>query len=143
MKKYKIKDIKIKDFNKIKIGIKKDENDKVNDNKDIWQDYLDIGEYANAINCCKNDNKLVRRINRINAEELFNRGDYLNSAMIYNNSDENFEIICLKYLMKDQIDALNYFLELYLSTNYSIKKEKGKEKEKEKKRKEVLFFSYS
>ena len=102
------------------------------ENKDIWQDYLDIGEYANAINCCKNDNKLVRRINRINAEELFNRGDYLNSAMIYNNSDENFEIICLKYLMKDQIDALNYFLELYLSTNYSIKKEKGKEKEKEK-----------
>ena len=35
MKKYKIKDIKFKDFNKIKIGIKKDENVKDNNNKDI------------------------------------------------------------------------------------------------------------
>ena len=102
------------------------------ENKDIWQDYLDTGDYANAINCCKDDNKLVRRINRINAEELFNKGDYVNSAMIYNNSDENFEIICLKYLMKDQIDALNYYLELYLSTNYSPKKDKEKKNEKEK-----------
>ena len=91
------------------------------ENKDIWQDYLDVGDYGNAQRCCSDNNQLIRKINRINADEDFEKKDYLNSAIKYINSDEKFEIICLKYLMKNQIDALKYYLELYLTTNVHIR----------------------
>ena len=47
--------------------------------KDIWQDYLDTGDYSNAIRCVAGNQKLIRRINRIDAEEDFDKtiGDYL------------------------------------------------------------------
>ena len=91
------------------------------ENKDIWQDYLDIGDYANSQRCVKNNSKLIKKINRINADEDFEKKDYLNSAIKYIDSDEKFEIICLKYLMKNQIDALKYYLELYLTKNVEIR----------------------
>ena len=53
-------------------------------------------------------------INRINADEDYEKKDYFNSAVKYIESDEKFEIICLKYLMKNQIDALKYYLELFI-----------------------------
>ena len=91
------------------------------ENKDIWQDYLDIGDYTNALKCVEGNGKLIRRINRINADEYFDKKDYINSAMKYNDSDEKFEIVCLRYLMKNRIDALQIFCELYLTSNVDIK----------------------
>ena len=92
------------------------------ENKDIWQDYLDIGDYANAQRWCSENTKLIKKINRINADEFFQKKDYLNSAIQYNDSDEKFEVICLKYLMKNQLDALRYYLELYITKNVNIRK---------------------
>ena len=91
------------------------------ENKDIWQDYLDIGDYINALKCVEGNGKLSRRINRINADECYESQDYINSAMKYNDSDEKFEIVCLRYLMKNQIEAFKIFCELYLKTNVEIK----------------------
>ena len=91
------------------------------ENKDIWQDYLDTGEFDNALKCVQDNNKLTRRINRISADEDYDKQDYLNSVMKYNLSDEHFEMVCLKYLMKDQIDALKLYCELYLNANVNIK----------------------
>ncbi len=93
------------------------------ENKDIWQDYLDIGDYSNAQRCAEDNTKLIKKINRINADEDYEKKDYFNSAVKYIESDEKFEIICLKYLMKNQIDALKYYLELYLSKNVDVKEE--------------------
>ena len=45
----------------------------------------------------------------------------MNSVMKYNNSDEKFEIVCLKYLMKDDYEALKLYCELYLNDNVNIK----------------------
>ena len=91
------------------------------ENKDIWQDYLDIGDYANAQRSCADNTKLIRKINRINADEFFEQKNYLNSAIQYIDSDEKFEVICLKYLMTNQLDALKYYLELYLTKNVYIR----------------------
>ena len=91
------------------------------ENKDIWQDYLDTGDYSNAIRCVAGNKKLTRRINRISGDEYYDAKSYKNSAMKYNESDETFEIVCLKYLMKDQIEALKLYCELYLKLNVNIK----------------------
>ena len=96
------------------------------ENKDIWQDYLDVGDYANAQRCIENKS-LIPKINRINADEYFEKNDYFNSAIKYIDSDEKFEVICLKYLMKNQMDALKTFLELFLTK--SVTKEDKDEKE--------------
>ena len=93
------------------------------ENKDIYQDYLDIGEYEKSKNFCKDNNKLIRRINRINAEDYFNKKDYYNSISKYLDSDEKFENICLKYLMNDQLDSLKLYLELYSKQNCDEKNE--------------------
>ena len=63
------------------------------ENKDIWRDYLDSGDYSNAIKWAEGNNKLIRRINRIDAEEDFDKNDFNNSVMKYNLSDEHFEIV--------------------------------------------------
>ena len=91
------------------------------ENKDIWQDYLDIEDYANAQRSCADNSKLIKKINRINADEFFEKKNYLNSAIQYIDSDEKFEVICLKYLMTNQLDALKYYLELYLTKNVKIR----------------------
>ena len=90
------------------------------ENKDIWRDYLDSGDYSNAIKWAEGNNKLIRRINRIDAEEDFDKNDFNNSVMKYNLSDEHFEIVCLKYLMKNQYDLLQLYCELYLSDNVDL-----------------------
>jgi len=91
------------------------------ENKDIWQDYLDIGDYTNALKCVNDNAKLTRRINRISADEDYDIKDYMNSVMKYILSDEKFEIVCLKYLMEDQVEALKLYCELYLNDNVNIK----------------------
>ena len=95
------------------------------ENKDIWRDYLDSGDYSNALKWVEGNNKLIRRINRIDADEDFSKNDFNNSVMKYNLSDEHFEIVCLKYLMKNQYDLLQLYCELYLNDNVNLKKEKN------------------
>ena len=90
------------------------------ENRDIWKDYLDTGDFTSALKCVEADKKLNKRINRISAEEDFYAKDYLNSVMKYNFSDEKFEIVCLRYLMTDQIEALKLYCELYLSQNVNL-----------------------
>ncbi len=87
------------------------------ENSDIWKDYLEIGEYSKAQNFCGSD-ELKRKINRIDAEyEFEEKKDGFNAANKFANSDEKFEIVCLKYLMRNDIDGLNLFLQVYKETN--------------------------
>ena len=95
------------------------------ENRDIWKDYLDTGDYDSALKCVEANSQLNRRINRINAEEFFYSKDYLNSVMKYNFSDEKFEIVCLRYLMKNQIEALKLYCELYLSQNVNLEQKEN------------------
>ena len=96
------------------------------ENKDIWKDHLDIGDFENAKKNCNNNQNLIRRIDRINAEESFNKKDYYNSPNLYVDSDEKFENVCLKFIMKDKLDSLAIYLESYLQKNIVPQKEKDK-----------------
>ena len=100
------------------------------ENADIWRDYLEIGDYENAIKNQKNG-ILKSRINRINADEYFDNKNYEESAKKYVNSDEAFENVCLKYIMIDQIDPL------YIYLNESIKLFKS-QKELKKDNKNII-----
>jgi hypothetical protein len=95
------------------------------ENKDIWKDHLDIGDFANAEKSCNGNKKLIRRIKRINAEETFNKKDYNNAPSLYADSDEKFENICLKFIMNDKLDSLYIYLETYLTKNIFPDKNEG------------------
>ena len=87
------------------------------ENKDIWKDYLEIGNYNKAQLYCPSE-RLRRRIYRIEAEyELNELKNGFNSASRFANSDEKFENICLKYLMINDIQSLRIYLELYMASN--------------------------
>ena len=101
------------------------------ENNDIWKDYLEIGDYQKAQNFCGSD-KLKRKINRIDAEYEFEvKKDGFNAANKFANSDEKFEVVCLKYLMRNDIDGLNIYLQLYMESNLN-KEDKNKKNKKTK-----------
>ena len=100
------------------------------ENNDIWEDYLEIGDYDKAKNYCGSE-EIKRKINTIDAEvDFYVKKNGFNAANKYVNSDERFEIICLEYLMRDDIDGLKMFLELYKVSN--LNKEEGKQTNSDK-----------
>ena len=82
------------------------------ENRDIWIDYLDIGERKYT----PDDDNLGRIINRLMAEQYFAKKDYICSIGNYIYSDEIFEIVLLKFLMEGDcnISHIHHLLELYI-----------------------------
>ena len=110
-----------------------------NENKDIWRDYLEIGDYQKAQNFCGSE-LIKQKINRIDAENDFEtKNEGKNAASKFANSDEKFEIVCLKYLMKDDFINLYLYLELYMAYNL-YKKEPGS-KDSDKRKEDILQFN--
>ena len=103
------------------------------ENNDIWKDYLEIGDYQKAQSFCGSEN-LKRKINRIDAENEFDeKKNGYNAASKFAYSDEKFEIVCLKYLMKNDIDGLSIYLQIYMESNLHKENKDRKENIKEKK----------
>ena len=101
------------------------------ENNEIWKDYLEIGNYETAQQLC-DSNKLKLKINKIDAEYEFdenNSGE--KAAEKFANSDEKFEIVCLKYLMRNDLKGLKKYLEKYMAINLH-REEKKKKQEKKK-----------
>ena len=104
-----------------------------NENKDIWKDYLQLGDYKTALVNCPSE-EIQQKIRRINAEEEFNKNKEINrkeAAEIYANSDEKFEVICLKYLMDQDTEGLIYYLNCYKKINFKKKENEDKDKDKD------------
>ena len=101
------------------------------ENKDIWKDYLQLGDYKLAIDNCPSE-EIQQKIRRINAEEEFNKNKKENrksAAEIYAKSDEKFEVICLKYLMEKDTEGLINYIDCYTKINYKENEDKDKDKE--------------
>ena len=107
------------------------------ENVDIWEDYLEVGDYPNVQKCLENNDKLMKKINRIIGDEEFEREDYNNSLSKYLLSDEKFEMVCLKYLIKDQKEILNLYLQMYLDNLEKEKKEYDELKKKLKQEQKI------
>ena len=105
------------------------------ENRDIWKDYLELGDFKSASKFCNSD-KMKDKIRRINADEEFNKNrkeSRKEAAEIYANSDEKFEIVCLKYLKEKDLEGLKYYLECYKKANLkSNNDEENKENENQK-----------
>ena len=95
-----------------------------NENNDIWKDYLELGEYENAIKYSESKkSELHQKISRINAEEEFNKNTKITrseAAKLYAKSDEKFEIVCLKYLKEKDLDGLKLYFESYKEEHLKV-----------------------
>ena len=94
------------------------------ENKDIWKDYLEIGNYDEAVSICENNNPgLIKKIKRASAEEFFSKGRGYKAAKDFSISDENFENICILFLMKNDYKNLQKYLSEYSNNNLDVKKD--------------------
>ena len=93
------------------------------ENKDIWQDYLEIGNYDEAVSICETNNPgLIKKIKRISAEEFFSKGRGYKAAKDFSISDEKFENVCILFLMKNDYKNLQKYLSEYSNNNLDVKK---------------------
>ena len=81
------------------------------EDKNVWQDYLEIGDYKKAMDFCQQYNPQIRpKICKLSADEYFEKGDYNNASITYGYSDEKFEEVCLKFLLKNELGGLKNYL---------------------------------
>ena len=87
------------------------------ENSEIWKDYLEIDDFSKAKNFCSSK-KAKQKIYKIEAEkDFYENNNGFNAATKFANSDEKFEIVCLQYLMKNDIPGLNIYLQVYMESN--------------------------
>ena len=85
-----------------------------NENRYIWENYVEIENYDLAIKYLpKEEKNLIPKLHRLNAEKYFREEKYHEACKEYILSDEIFENICVKFLNKNQyIPLLNYLIEI-------------------------------
>ena len=94
------------------------------ENKDIWQDYLEIGNYDEAVNICEQLNPgLIKKIKKVSAEDFFEKGRGYKAAKDFSISDEKFENVCILFLMKNDYKNLQKYLTDYTNNNLDSKKD--------------------
>lgn len=84
------------------------------ENRDVWKAYLEKEDYENALSHCKQNNLLtqIKKVSKLYGNSLFEQGDYANAAIKYSESDERFEEVALKFLVKNKYEALKLYLTL-------------------------------
>ena len=62
--------------------------------------------------------KIIKNINKIEAKkDFYEKNNGFNTASRLTNSDKQFENVCLKYLLRNDIEGLNIYLQVYMETN--------------------------
>lgn len=83
--------------------------------RDVWQMYLDKNEFELAKEYCRDNVAQLDRVLTKQAEYLFEKGEYQESAMMYAQTQNSFEEIALKFIKLDGKDALKSFIQKKLS----------------------------
>ena len=78
--------------------------------RNVWKDYLEKGDYASAIRFCLGDEKKMDVVLSAQAEELFENGKYVESAKYFGKTKRKFEQIALKFMPLEEKTALLSFL---------------------------------
>ena len=83
-----------------------------NESRDVWKAFLEKEDYEQALIHCESKNLKThsKRVNKLYAAHLYDRGEYVESAHKYGKSDEKFEEVALKFLVKNQYEALKVYL---------------------------------
>ncbi|XP_078602605.1 vacuolar protein sorting-associated protein 18 homolog isoform X2 [Branchiostoma floridae x Branchiostoma japonicum] len=82
----------------------------VRESRDVWQMYLDRGEYDLALAYCKDNPANRDKVLTKHAEHFFQEKQYDKSAMLYAQTQNSFEEVALKFIQMDQQKALQTFL---------------------------------
>ncbi|CAC5391949.1 VPS18 [Mytilus coruscus] len=84
--------------------------------RDVWQMYLDTEEFENAREYCSDNPAQVDRVLTKQAEHLFSKKRYEESAVLYAQTRNSFEEVALKFIRLDRKDALKSFIMKKLSS---------------------------
>ncbi len=77
--------------------------------RNVWKIYLEKGEFDLALQFCAGDDLRLDEVCSRQAEDLFARGLYLESAMHFAKTRRSFEEIALKFVrLEDKTALLNY-----------------------------------
>lgn len=82
----------------------------INEARNVWQVYLEKGEFDLAKQYCKDDPANMDKVLTRQAEDHFNKKNYEESAVFYAITQASFEEITLKFLGMKQTKALKTFL---------------------------------
>ena len=103
-----------------------------NEYKNLYEDYIEKGDYKTSLELKKDDKYLIPMLHKIYADHLFNKGKYLDAALEYAFSNEIFENICIKFLSVNNITGLIRYLILIIQFRM-YKSVDGKNKENKEK----------
>lgn len=82
----------------------------VREERNVWRIYTDREQFDLAKEYCQHNPAFVDVINVKHAELLFSKGQYSESARVYAETQSSFETVCLKFLEKEQMNALKVYL---------------------------------
>lgn len=82
----------------------------VKEERNVWRIYMEKEQFHLAKEYCHNNPAYLDIINVKEAELLFSKGAYEESAMVYSDTQSSFETVCLKFLEVEQIKALQIYL---------------------------------
>ncbi|XP_067928521.1 vacuolar protein sorting-associated protein 18 homolog [Watersipora subatra] len=83
----------------------------VNESRNVWRIYLNMGEYDRARAHCQSDAEKLDMISRQQANKLFDSGKYEDSAQYYAQTKMSFEETTLKFIQAKKEVALRIYLE--------------------------------
>ncbi|ORZ19894.1 Pep3/Vps18/deep orange family-domain-containing protein [Absidia repens] len=80
-----------------------------NEDGDVWKLYLDKKEYSLALDYCKTPDQR-NKVHVAHADQLFSTGQYKESANYYAMTNISFEQAALKFITRNEKDALRVYL---------------------------------
>lgn len=80
-----------------------------NEDKDVWQLYLDKKEYGLALDYCKTGDQR-NKVHLAHADQLFSKRHFIASAKYYAMTHISFEQAALKFITRNEKDALRVYL---------------------------------
>jgi hypothetical protein len=84
-----------------------------NEDRDVWKAHLEKEDFHLALEHCKQKGlPFAKKVAKIYGNYLFDKGDYVNAALIYAESDEKFEEVALKFLVYNEYIALKSILKI-------------------------------
>ena len=104
-----------------------------NEYKNLYEDYIEKGDYKTALELKKDDSYLMPMLHKIYADHLFDKKQYLDAALEYAFSNENFENVCIKFLNINNISGLIKYLILVIKFRLKISIPNSREKNKDRK----------
>lgn len=82
----------------------------VDETRDVWQLYLELGEYDKALDYCSDNPQHLDKVLNARAEGLFEAGNFIEAAALFAQTKKSFEEVALRFLEDGHTNALKTYL---------------------------------